>query len=163
MPVRWFDGGKTNASVNCLDRHLEKVCVGRPLKTKNTSQWLSLLSIIHSMAIAPQSSGSQIIQTNPVSSLRLLLLLLILFFNFLPTTLFFTWWYQHKTNLANVLHTYNQSPTARNLTYADLHQQVCKFANALRDLGVGKGTFLPKPFKITDCFSLFYIDILCLT
>ena len=77
LSIKWFEDGQLNASANCLDRHLEKVCVSRPLKTKNTSQWLSLLLIIHSMAIAPQSSGSQIIQTNLVSSLRLLLLILL--------------------------------------------------------------------------------------
>ena len=34
--VKWFIDGKTNLSVNCLDRHLEAGRGGRPLRTRET-------------------------------------------------------------------------------------------------------------------------------
>ena len=66
--ARWFVGGRLNASVNCLDRHLEAGRGDRPA---------------------------------------------------------FYW--------------EGEPGDRKTLTYADLHREVCRFANALRGLGVGKG------------------------
>jgi acetyl-CoA synthetase len=67
--IEWFSGGKLNASVNCLDRHLTG-----PRKNKAALVW---------EGDSPEES--------------------------------------------------------RTLTYADVHRETCKFANALRKLGVKKG------------------------
>jgi acetyl-CoA synthetase len=67
--IEWFSGGKLNASVNCLDRHLTG-----PRKNKAALVW---------EGDSPEES--------------------------------------------------------RTLTYADVHRETCKFANALRRLGVKKG------------------------
>ena len=67
--IEWFVGGKLNASVNCLDRHLTG-----PRKNKAALVW---------EGDSPEES--------------------------------------------------------RTLTYADVHRETCKFANALRKLGVKKG------------------------
>ena len=69
--ARWFVGGRLNASVNCLDRHLEAGRGDRP-----AFHWEG----------EPGGPGDR-----------------------------------------------------RTLTYGDLHREVCRFANALRGLGVGKG------------------------
>ena len=66
--ARWFVGGRLNASVNCLDRHLEAGRGDRP-----------------------------------------------------------------------AFHWEGEPGDRKTLTYADLHREVCRFANALRGLGVGKG------------------------
>ena len=69
--ARWFVGGRLNASVNCLDRHLEAGRGDRP-----AFHWEG----------EPRGPDDR-----------------------------------------------------KTLTYADLHREVCRFANALRGLGVGKG------------------------
>jgi acetyl-CoA synthetase len=66
--IKWFEGGKTNITYNCLDRHLEK-------------------------------RGDQ----------------------------------------AALIWEGNDSKTDRTITYRDLHEQVCRFANVLKNQGVKKG------------------------
>ncbi len=68
VSIKWFVGGRTNVSVNCLDRHLE-------------------------------SRGDQ----------------------------------------TAILWEGNVPGEESSLTYRQLHEQVCRLANAMRDLGVGKG------------------------
>jgi len=66
--IKWFDGGKTNVSVNCLDRHLE-------------------------------TRGDQ----------------------------------------TAIIWEGNNPEESKKLTYKELHAEVCKFANALKSIGVKKG------------------------
>ncbi|MBZ0087054.1 MAG: acetate--CoA ligase [Thermomonas sp.] len=67
--IRWFDDGELNASVNCLDRHLDK----------------------------------------------------------------------HGDKLALIFEPDDPNAPAEKITYRQLHARVCRLANALRNLGVGKG------------------------
>jgi len=69
--VKWFEGGKLNASVNCLDRHL-----GTPVEQKTALIWEG------------EPEGAE-----------------------------------HR----------------RTLSYRELHDQVCRFANVLKHQGIGKG------------------------
>ncbi|MFT4178020.1 MAG: acetate--CoA ligase [Thermomonas sp.] len=67
--IRWFDDGELNASVNCLDRHLEK----------------------------------------------------------------------HGDKVALIFEPDSPDTPSQRITYRELHARVCRLANALRSLGVGKG------------------------
>jgi acetyl-CoA synthetase len=86
IDVRWFEGARTNLSVNCLDRHLS------PSPTVN-------------LQLGPRPSPA---------------------------------WGEGADRIA-YLWVGNEPGEEKKITYGELHREVCRFANALKSLGVKKG------------------------